>query len=273
MPGARQTILVFHGGGGTLKAVPLALVTRLEDIEGETIEFASGKPLVQYRGRLMPVVPANDALELNRSGIQPMVIFSDGARTMGMAVESIVDIIDEQVDIEFANHEPGVLGSAVLGGRATEMIDLAHYLPQAFPDWLHGQRQPLAQAGARDVLIVEQSTFLREMLAPVVKAAGFHPVCCANATEARAALQARPALRAIIVDVEHEASGGPAVIEAVRADSQHRGALILGLASVPHAGLMAASLDAGLGDLIAKFDRHSLMAALRAVASQDRDAA
>lgn len=273
MPGARQTILVFHGGGGTLKAVPLALVTRLEEIEGQTIEFASGKPLVQYRGRLMPVVPANDALELNRSGIQPMVIFSDGARTMGMAVESIVDIIDEQVDIELANHEPGVLGSAVLGGRATEMIDLAHYLPQAFPDWLHGQRQPLAQAGARDVLIVEQSTFLREMLAPVVKAAGFHPVCCANATEARAALQARPALRAIIVDVEHEASGGLAVIEAVRADGRHRGALILGLASVPHAGLMAAGLDAGLGDLIAKFDRHSLMAALRALASQDRDAA
>jgi CheY-like chemotaxis protein len=61
-----------------------------------------------------------------------------------------------------------------------------------------------------EVLIVEQSTFLREMLAPVVKAAGFHPVCCANATEARAALQARPALRAIIVDVEHEASSNDA---------------------------------------------------------------
>ena len=269
----RQTILVFHGGGGTLKAVPLALVTRLEEIDGETIEFASGRPLVQYRGRLMPVVPANDALELNRSGVQPMVIFSDGARTMGMAVESIVDIIDGQVEIEFANHEPGVLGSAVLAGRATEMIDLAHYLPQAFPDWLHGQRPLPAQATANDVLIVEQSTFIREMLAPVIKAAGFRPVCCANAAEARAALQAHPAFSAIIVDVEHEASGGLAVIEAARAERRHRGALILGLASAPHAGLISASLDAGLGDLIAKFDRHTLMAALRTVASQDRDAA
>ncbi len=44
----RQTILVFRGGGGTLKAVPLSLVTRLEEIDGKAIEWNSGKPLVQY---------------------------------------------------------------------------------------------------------------------------------------------------------------------------------------------------------------------------------
>jgi two-component system chemotaxis sensor kinase CheA len=273
LAGTRQTILVFHGGGGTLKAVPLSLVTRLEEIEGTSIEFVSGRPLVQYRGRLMPIIPANDALELNRSGLQPMVIFSDGNRTMGMAVESIVDIIEGHVDIELANHEPGVLGSVVLGGRATEMIDLAHYLPQAFPDWLHSQRPAPALKRTRAVLIVEQSAFLREMLAPVIQAAGFHPVCCANVAEARAALQAHPSLDAVIVDVEHAASGGLAVIEAVRADKRHRDALILGLASAPHAGLVTASHAAGVGDLIAKFDRHSLLAALSAAAHQDRDAA
>lgn len=260
---AMQTILVFHGGGGSLKAVPLSLVTRLEEIEGSTIEYASGRPLVQYRGRLMPVVPANDALELCHDGLQPLVIFSDGQRSMGLAVESIVDIVEERVDIEFANQEPGVLGSVVLGGRATEMIDLAHYLPQAYPDWLTGSRP--APGRSRDVLLVEQSPFLREMLSPVIKAAGFQPVCCANAAEAAIALKAPRAITAVLVDIEQAASGGLEVIAAVRADRRHDGALLLGLASAPHGDLVELSHAAGLRDLIAKFDRHGLMAALRAL--------
>ena len=55
---------------------------------------SGGSPLVSGHSA------ANDALELNRSGIQPMVIFSDGARTMGMAVESIVDIMWRRQELE-----------------------------------------------------------------------------------------------------------------------------------------------------------------------------
>ncbi len=38
---ARQTILVFRGGEGALKAVPLSLVTRLEEVDAGSIEWSS----------------------------------------------------------------------------------------------------------------------------------------------------------------------------------------------------------------------------------------
>lgn len=270
--GTAQTVLVFHGGGHSLKAVPLSLVTRLEEIDGSSIEFASGKPLVQYRGKLMPLVLANDELKLNREGLQPLVIFSDGARTMGLAVESIVDIIEEHVDIEFATHEAGVLGSVVLGGRATEMIDLAHYLPQAYPDWLTGQPAPVSR-GSRNILLVEQSDFIREMLAPVIKAAGFNPVCCANATEAIAQLSGPQIFDSIIVDIENPGSEGFRIVEQARQDSRHAQARLIGMASVAHPDLVERSHAAGLRVLVAKFDRHNLMLALRTLPSSISEAA
>jgi two-component system chemotaxis sensor kinase CheA len=260
--GAAQTVLVFHGGGNSLKAVPLSLVTRLEEIDGSSIEFASGKPLVQYRGRLMPLVPATQALTLNREGLQPLVIFSDGARIMGLAVESIVDIVQEHVDIEFATNEPGVLGSVVLGGRATEMIDLAHYLPQAYPDWLTGQ-PAVVRTGHGNVLLLEQSDFIREMLAPVIKAAGFNPVCCATAAEAMAQLAGPQSFDSLIVDIEHVGSDGLRIIELARQERRHAEVRLIGMASVPHPDLVERAHAAGLRELVAKFDRHSLMLALR----------
>ncbi|MGL4440796.1 MAG: chemotaxis protein CheW [Bosea sp. (in: a-proteobacteria)] len=261
--GVAQTVLVFQGGGGSLKAVPLSLVTRLEEIDGSCIEFTSGKPLVQYRGKLMPLVLANEALKLNREGLQPLVIFSDGARTMGLAVEAIVDIIEEHVDIEFAATDPGVIGSVVLGGRATEMIDLAHYLPQAYPDWLTGRAMPLAR-GPRNILLVEQSNFLREMLAPVIKAAGFNPVCCANAAEAIAQLAGPQSFDCIIVDIEHAGSDGLRIVELASRDSRHAQVPLIGMASIPHPALVEQCHAAGLRALVAKFDRQGLMDALRA---------
>ena len=38
------------------KAVPLSLVTRLEEIDARKIELSNGRHMVQYRGQLMPLV-------------------------------------------------------------------------------------------------------------------------------------------------------------------------------------------------------------------------
>ncbi len=257
----RQTVLVFRGGGGSLKAVPLALVTRLEEIEGSRIEWVGGRALVQYRGKLMPLVPANDGLQLKRSGVQPLVIVSDGERTMGLAVESIVDIIEERFEIEVANPGPGVLGSAVLGGRATEIVDLLHYLPLAYPDWLTSR--PLRRS-ERPVLLVEPSQFIRDMLAPVLHAAGFEPTCCSDAASAAALLGAGsgPAFDAVILDVEHLRGQILTIAATLRADPRHAHAQLVGLASAPHPDIAVMAREAGLDALIGTFDRPALLAVL-----------
>ncbi len=59
---------------------------------------------------------------------------------MGLVVDEIVDIVEEVLTVEIASDTPGVIGTAVIKGKATEILDVGHYLPMAFDDWLKRKR-------------------------------------------------------------------------------------------------------------------------------------
>ena len=188
------SLLVFRAGSTQPKAVPLSLVTRLEEIDARKIELSNGRHLVQYRGQLMPLVRVNESVRVKGEGAQPLLVFSDGGRSMGLVVDEIVDIVEDRLDIEVGSDNAGVLGSAVIKGQATEIIDVGHFLPLAFEDWFRRKEQP-AQRQPRSVLLVDDSPFFRNMLAPVLKAAGYEVTAVGVRARGARAAQGRPRLR------------------------------------------------------------------------------
>ena len=172
------SLLIFRAGSPEPKAVPLSLVTRLEEFEIDKIEFSNGRDMVQYRGSLMPLVQVNDFVQRRTEGSQPMLVFSDAGRSMGLVVDEIVDIVDEQLNIEVSSEIPGLLGTAVIKGKATEIIDVGHYLPQAFEDWFHRKEMGVEEVTVKKLLFVDDSSFFRNMLGPVFKAAGYEVTIC-----------------------------------------------------------------------------------------------
>ena len=147
-------LLVFRAGSQQPKAVLLSLVSRLEEIDCSRIENSDGCHLVQYREQLMPLVRINTQTGIKQDGAQPILVFSDQDRSMGLVVDEIIDIVEQRLDIEVASERPGVLGYAVVKGSATEIIDIGHYLPQAFADWFLQREKPAARV-ARKVLLVD----------------------------------------------------------------------------------------------------------------------
>ena len=115
-----------------------------------------------------------------------MLVFSEADRSMGLVVDEIVDIVEDRLNIEVASEQPGVLGSAVIKGQATEVIDIGHYLPMAFEDWLSPQVDPRRRRRRRKLLFVDDSPFFRNMLTPVLRAAGYEVMAC---TDGEAALR------------------------------------------------------------------------------------
>ena len=79
-------------------------------------------------------------------GTQPLLVFSDAGRSMGLVVDEIVDIVEDRLDIQVGSDTLGVLGSAVIKGQATEIIDIGHFLPLAFEDWFRRKELRLASA-------------------------------------------------------------------------------------------------------------------------------
>ncbi|SFJ65047.1 hybrid sensor histidine kinase/response regulator, partial [Bradyrhizobium sp. cf659] len=165
------SLLVFRAGSSQPKAVPLGLVTRLEELPADKIEFSNGRYMVQYREQLMPLV-AMESVTIASQGAQPILVFADDGRSMGLVVDEIIDIVEERLNIEVGGSSQGILGSAVIKGQATEVIDVGHFLPMAFADWFT-RKEMKPSMHSQSVLLVDDSAFFRNMLAPVLKAAGY----------------------------------------------------------------------------------------------------
>jgi two-component system, chemotaxis family, sensor kinase CheA len=255
------TLLVFRGGSQSHKAVPLSLVTRLEEIDASKIEWVGGRPLIQYRGHLMPLVAADANIEIKKEGTQALIVFSYEDRSMGLVVDEIVDIVDDTLNIELVNDRSDLVGSAVVRGRATEVVNVGHYLPLAHEDW--GRSKPMRGASAtRNVLLVDDSAFFREMLTPVLKAAGYKVVAAASAAEALELLASGPRVDILITDVEMPDQDGFHLVEAIRANSGFADLPVIALSS----GVSSEAIDQArklkISEFVAKFDRSGLVSAL-----------
>src|SRR5215831_13175358 len=201
---ARETtisLLVFRAGSPEPKAVPLSLVTRLEEVDAKKIELSNGRHLVQYRGQLMPLVRVNEQATVKTEGAQPLLVFSDAGRSMGLVVDEIVDIVEDRLNIEVSSDLPGVLGSAVVKGQATEIIDVGHYLPLAFEDWF-SRKEMQQEALTRTLLFVDDSPFFRNMLSPVLKAAGYDVISVGGGEEALALIKKGQRFDMIVSDID-----------------------------------------------------------------------
>ncbi|GGF06230.1 hybrid sensor histidine kinase/response regulator [Stappia taiwanensis] len=256
------SMLLFRAGSSEPKAVPLSLVTRLEEFEVSKIEHSNGRDLVQYRGALMPLVYIDPAQTRRSEGTQPMLVFSDAGRSMGLVVDEIVDIVEDRMNIEVGSDRAGILGSAVIKEKATEVIDLGYYLPQAFEDWFMRKEMDIA-ALTKKVLLVDDSAFFRNMLTPVLKAAGYDVTACQSAQQAFELLENGDTFHAIVSDIEMPDINGFEFCEALRRDPRFRKVPVLALSAVVSPASIERGRQAGFDDYVAKFDRPGLIASLK----------
>ena len=265
------SLLVFRAGSNQPKAVPLGLVTRLEEIATDKIELSNGRYMVQYREQLMPLVQMT-GVTVQTTGSQPILVFADDGRSMGLVVDEIIDIVEERLHIEVAGEQDGILGSAVIKGQATEVIDVGHFLPMAFADWF-SRKEMRTSSTAQSVLLVDDSAFFRNMLAPVLKAAGYKVRVAVNAQDGLSALRSGHSFDVVLTDIEMPDMNGFEFAETIRADSNLSTMPIIALSSLVSPAAIERGRQAGFHDYVAKFDRPGLIAALKEQTAETRKAA
>lgn len=257
----RTSILLFRAGSDQPRAVPLGLVSRLEHIPRERIEGSADRFVTQYRGQLMPLVRLGqgDAATIGEAG-QPVLVFTEGSRSMGLVVDEILDVVTDRLHIELGAARPGVLGSAIIAGRATEVLDAAHWLNQAGQDWF----RPAATASTQPrVLCVEDSDFFRQMLVPTLSAAGYQVSTVESAERALAMQDAGLQFDAIVSDIEMEGLDGLAFARRVRSGGIWAKLPMVALSGRTAPADLAAGSAAGFTDYVTKFDRAALIASLQ----------
>ncbi|MDO8605879.1 MAG: chemotaxis protein CheW [Phaeospirillum sp.] len=272
---AKTSLLVFRAGGEDLKAVPLALVARLEEIEVTDIEHSHGKPMVQYRGHLMPLVSIDGSMSFREEGRQPVLVFSDQEHTMGLVVDEIVDIVEDRLRVELSAGSAGIIGTAVIAGKATTIIDAGYYLPQAFGDWFGRNDKEFGNTDfhAPRVLLVDDSPFFRNLLTPLLSVAGYEVISVESADKALILREQGNEFDAIISDIEMPGMSGFEFAVAVRSDARWGAIPMVALSSHATEKDFERGRQVGFNDYIAKFDRDALIQTLASTIAASKGAA
>jgi two-component system chemotaxis sensor kinase CheA len=258
----KTAMLLFRAGGETPMAVPLGLVARLEDIPRDKIETSCGQPVTQYRGKLMPLVALSGSVDGTRPR-QSVLVFADGEHSMGLMVDEIVDVVEDRMNIELSGARPGLLGTAVIAGKATDVIDTGYWLLQAGQDWFRGPLTANSAPRPRRILAVEDSNFFRQLLVPALSAVGYQVTGAASAAEALRLREAGAVFDAIISDIEMPDMDGLSFARTVRSGGAWAALPMIALSGHADARDVDAGREAGFTDYVAKFDREALVASLQ----------
>jgi len=121
-------LLLFEVNDKQRAAIPLEQVNRLEEFPVEKLEFAGGSTVVQYRDGILPLIDLNQAL----SGFAPehlgsvrAFVYQNGQHLIGFIVRRIVDIIEQEVTITSPYKRNGLVGSAIIQEKVTDIVDIS----------------------------------------------------------------------------------------------------------------------------------------------------
>ena len=130
-PRSRQdavSLLIFRAASDRPKAVPLSLVSRIEEVDRQKVDIADGRYIVKYRDELMPLLGFDMQARIKKEGAQPILVFSEQGRSIGLLIDEIVDIAEEKLDVKITGDRPGILGYALVKGVVAEIIDVDFFL-------------------------------------------------------------------------------------------------------------------------------------------------
>jgi two-component system chemotaxis sensor kinase CheA len=128
-PAERASLLLVQSADRSRMAIPLPQVARLEEFPRQRVERAGGRLVVQHRGQILPLIDVGAALgqPAHADGADEtlqVVVCAREARTVGLVVGRILDIVEEDSDVRGDASRPGVAYTTVVQGRVTEMLDV-----------------------------------------------------------------------------------------------------------------------------------------------------
>ena len=269
----RQSLLLFRSGTSRL-AVPLALVGRLEEFPRSEIEHAGDRDVVQYREQILALIPLAQQLGLSPAAESAdddpvqVIVFSEGTRRVGLVVDEILDIVDESVTIRNQHKQPGILGSAVVGGLVTEFIDLHYLIENLEQKWFSGAAGCGETSGR--ILIADGSHFSRNLVRNYLEMAGYRMLEAANSQEAIERLQ-RDRVDVALSRLDLPGEGPFELLRRLRLEPAWRGLPAVALASGPEEMERREDREFEFDDYQMRFDKEATLNSISRLAAVGRE--
>ena len=184
--------MLFETGSGAMKALPLALVARIESLDRTAVSLAGGHWVLRHEDRLLPL----NSLD-GEPGGDLALILDDGRGRVALPVMRVVDIVSTALTIERPALTPGIAGVAALDGASVEVVDSG---------WLMSGAGTGISPMHGSILIVGNRQFSISLLKPLLESAGHSTFVAADKVEAQALIDGGMTFDLVLADDGEPAS-------------------------------------------------------------------
>ena len=95
------------------------------------VEHSGPQQVVQYRGHILPLLHVSNVVDCGSanhpstdSSPLQVIVYTQRSRSVGLVVENILDIVEERLVLEHTGRRHGVVGSALIQQRVTDLLDV-----------------------------------------------------------------------------------------------------------------------------------------------------
>ena len=160
-------VLLFRTLDGCRRALPLAVVDRIEEVPVSAVREAAGQLRVQVGDAILPLAGASGK-ELPGAKVR-LFRLNDGAHEIGYAFAEVVDFASVDNEVIHAERPGEISGVTLLNGEPAELVD-AH--------WLFANHVGAAARSTEELVcrLPSDDPWMQNMLRPIVEAAGYRVV-------------------------------------------------------------------------------------------------
>lgn len=205
--------ILFKDHQSKPKVVPLELVCRIESIDVNQIERIGDMLTMQYRQGIMQIVTLENAPQIPDAGVVNLIVIQYESKDVGLLVNVIDDIVYTQYDIKFSPSSPSSLGSLILNGVTTEILDVYYVLEQNVSLVRPGpESSAVTSMTPLKLLLVEDSPLFSNLTEQFLSDYGYAITKASNGSEALAILYKDPnAFIGVVTDIDMPVMDGCAL--------------------------------------------------------------
>jgi two-component system chemotaxis sensor kinase CheA len=197
--------LMFLDLDDVLRAIPLAIVDRVEQVDTNAIRHAAGRLRLTTDGGILPLAALGD---IGARACVGVLRLKDGENEIGYAIAEALDIIVFDGDIVPAGQPGPVAGAILVEGEQVELLD---------PHWLFAAHAGHGARGERPLCLVDPADgWIATFVSPMLEQAGYRVVTrlpagvTADVAIAMEAGQTPQSTSAPVVHLSRTATGGAA---------------------------------------------------------------
>ncbi len=261
-----QSLLIFDNNTEEHFALALSWIQRIDTLDIRQIQIIAGNEYIEYRGEQVRLLRLENCLSVqkpnNYQATAHIIIPKHSRIPVALLINRVIDTRNAVIKLETATIKTsGILGSMILDGKITLLLDLHSILQVGEPDSVETLVVNLEKAHGKHILLVEDTPFFMRVVKECVVAAGYQVTTATNGREGLEILNTQD-FDLVLSDIEMPFMDGRELVKNIRANPRWSQLPVIALTTLSDAQTIAEGKKAGFTDWLVKLDKELVLKTL-----------